>query len=82
LFCATLSAELSVARSKKTVLFFFMAYEGQRTSDLQQVTREVPTLSMQEGYLKYLCDPGSDPIAPPRTQTINVVGGGTNVSRI
>ena len=65
---------------KKDRLFFFMAYEGQRTSDQQQVTREVPTLSMQEGYLKYLCDPGSDPNCVTTNPTINVVGGGTTFS--
>jgi hypothetical protein len=62
---------------KKDRLFFFMAYEGQRTSDQQQVTREVPTLSMQEGYLKYICDPGSDPNCAITNPSINVVGGGT-----
>ena len=61
---------------KKDRLFFFLAYEGQRTADTQQVTREVPTQSMREGYLKYLCDPGSDPNCDPSNSTISVVNGG------
>jgi hypothetical protein len=68
---------------KKDRLFFFIAYEGQRTSDQQQVTREVPTLSMQQGNLKYLCDPyipGTPPTGDINCQTnnstVNVVSGG------
>jgi hypothetical protein len=61
---------------KKDRLFFFMAYEGQRTSDQEQVTREVPTQSMADGELKYLCDPGSDPNCSPTNSIISVVGGG------
>jgi hypothetical protein len=62
---------------KKDRLFFFLAYEGQRTSDETQQTREVPTQSLTEGFLKYLCDPGSDPNCNPSNSTINVVGGGS-----
>ena len=61
---------------KKDRLFFFLAYEGQRTSDQEQVTREVPTQSMADGELKYLCDPGSDPNCSPTNSIISVVGGG------
>ena len=45
---------------KKDRLFFFVAYEGQRTSDQEQVTREIPTQSLVNGELKYLCD-ATDP---------------------
>jgi len=45
---------------KKDRLFFFGAYEGQRTADQVQVTRVVPTASMRAGQLKYLCNT-SDP---------------------
>jgi len=45
---------------KKDRLFFFGAYEGQRTADQVQVSRVVPTASMKAGQLKYLCSP-SDP---------------------
>ncbi len=61
---------------KKDRLFFFMAYEGQRTSDATQQTREVPTPSLTEGYLKYLCDPSNDPNCSTTNSTINVVPGG------
>ncbi|MGC2270814.1 MAG: carboxypeptidase-like regulatory domain-containing protein, partial [Candidatus Sulfotelmatobacter sp.] len=61
---------------KKDRAFFFIAYEGQRTADTAQETREVPTQSLREGYLKYLCDPGSDPNCVTTNPTINVVGGG------
>lgn len=45
---------------KKDRLFFFAAFEGQRTADQEQVTRIVPTQSMALGQLKYLCDPSAD----------------------
>jgi hypothetical protein len=61
---------------KKDRFFFFAAYEGQRTSDETQQTREVPTQSLTEGFLKYLCDPGSDPNCATGNSTINVVDGG------
>ena len=40
----------------KDRLFFFAAYEGQRTADQQQITRIVPTPSLAQGQLKYLCE--------------------------
>jgi hypothetical protein len=61
---------------KKDRAFIFFAYEGQRTAENQQVTEEVPTQSLRDGYLKYLCDPGSDPNCDPGNNTINVVPGG------
>lgn len=45
---------------KKDRLFYFAAYEGQRTADQVQTTRIVPTQSLQQGYLKYLCNPSAD----------------------
>lgn len=62
---------------KKDRAFFFFAYEGQRTAENQQVTEEVPTQSLAQGYLKYLCDPGSDPNCDPSNPNVNVVPGGT-----
>ena len=44
----------------KDRLFFFAAYEGQRTADQIEETRTVPTASLTAGELKYLCNP-SDP---------------------
>jgi hypothetical protein len=45
---------------KKDRAFFFIAYEGQRTADTAQQTRVVPTQSLRDGFLEYLCDPSSD----------------------
>jgi hypothetical protein len=41
----------------KDRLFFFAAYEGQRTADQVQESRTVPTASLAAGQLKYLCNP-------------------------
>ncbi|MFZ0733771.1 MAG: carboxypeptidase-like regulatory domain-containing protein [Candidatus Sulfotelmatobacter sp.] len=56
-------------------LFFFAAYEGQRTADQEQTTRIVPTQSLATGYLKYLCDP--DP-----TVDANCYAGNPNVNSV
>ena len=56
---------------KKDRLFFFAAYEGQRTADQTQVSRVVPSASLRAGQLKYLCDPGSD---------TNCVNGASNAN--
>jgi hypothetical protein len=45
---------------RKDRLFFFAAYEGQRTADQVQTNRVIPTPSLAMGELKYLCQP-SDP---------------------
>jgi hypothetical protein len=60
---------------KKDRLFFFAAYEGQRTAEQQQVTRIVPTASLREGMIKYLCNPSSDPncvLGAPNALGVNV----------
>src|SRR5579863_1033698 len=44
----------------KDRLFFFAAYEGQRTADQVEQSRVVPTASLTAGRLKYLCNV-SDP---------------------
>lgn len=44
----------------KDRLFYFAAYEGQRTADQVQTNRIVPTPSLVAGELKYLCN-SSDP---------------------
>src|SRR5580692_365116 len=43
---------------QKDRLFFFAAYEGQRTADQVPTDGVVPTPSLVAGELKYLCDPG------------------------
>ena len=42
----------------KDKLFFFVAYEGQRTADQVQTNRIVPTTSLAAGQIKFLCDSG------------------------
>jgi hypothetical protein len=43
----------------KDKLFFFLAYEGQRTAESTQVTREVPTASLRQGNVTYLASDGT-----------------------
>jgi hypothetical protein len=43
----------------KDKLFFFLAYEGQRTAESTQVTREVPTASLRQGNVTYLASSGT-----------------------
>jgi hypothetical protein len=63
----------------KDRLFFFGAYEGQRTADQVQATRVVPTQSLAQGQLKYLCnpDPSVDANCTTTNTTVSVADGGT-----
>lgn len=45
---------------KKDRLFFFAAYEGQRTAEQQQVNRVIPTPEFATGSLQYLCIPAAN----------------------
>lgn len=62
-------------------LFFFAAYEGQRTADQVQTNRVIPTPSLVSGELKYLCNPPShvesgvppDPNCSTSNTSVNVV---------
>ena len=45
---------------KKDRLFFFLAYEGQRTRENSQQLRQVPSGSLRDGVLIYQCD-ATDP---------------------
>src|SRR5260221_7968962 len=47
---------------KKDRLFFFVAYEGQRTHENTQVTRVVPSDTLRQGIIQYQC---SDPSQCP-----------------
>ncbi len=47
---------------KKDRLFYFLAYEGQRTRENLQVTRVVPSAGLRNGYLTYPC--AQDPTCP------------------
>jgi hypothetical protein len=60
---------------KKDRLFFFATYEGFRSAEQEQTNRVVPKLSLQQGFLTYLCNPPSHPepnVAPdPNCSTGN-----------
>jgi hypothetical protein len=49
----------------KDKLFFFLAYEGQRTAESTQVTRQVPTASLRQGNVTYLASDGSTKTLTP-----------------
>ena len=55
-------------------LFYFMAYEGQRTADQVPTNRVIPTASLTAGELEYLCDPG-----PTCSDGYSVSSGGTQL---
>lgn len=53
---------------EKDRLFFFLAYEGQRTRETTQVTRVIPSEAFRQGILQYLCTGGGvDPSCVPNT---------------
>ena len=58
---------------KKDRLFFFAAYEGQRTADQVPTNRVIPTQSLDQGFIKYLCNPTSDTNCSTGNPTVNVV---------
>jgi hypothetical protein len=43
---------------KKDRLFFFLNYEGHRLNQAQSQVREIPTASLRDGVIMYLCDQG------------------------
>src|SRR5713101_5549043 len=47
----------------KDRIFFFAAYEGQRTHENQQITRVVPSADLRNGIVSYICD-ATDPSCP------------------
>jgi hypothetical protein len=64
----------------KDKLFLFLAYEGQRTSESTQVTREVPTASLRQGNVTYLAGSGAFQTLTPgdiATMDPNCSGNGT-----
>jgi hypothetical protein len=60
---------------KKDRLFFFAAYEGQRTAEQEQTTRIVPTANLRAGLITYLCNPSTDTnctLGSPNSQGVTV----------
>jgi hypothetical protein len=56
---------------KKDKMFFFLAYEGQRTRENTQITRAVPSDTLRQGVILYQC---ADPTQCP--------GGNVNVQGV
>lgn len=50
---------------KKDRLFFFADYEGQRTNEAVQTTREVPSDLLRTGVLQYPCSTASNSLGDP-----------------
>jgi len=67
---------------KKDRLFFFGAYEGQRTADQVPTNRIVPTASLAAGELKYICNPNGDPNCVAGNVVNGTVGGGGSVTQL
>lgn len=66
---------------KKDRLFFFLAYEGQRTKETIQTTRVVPSEAFRQGTIQYLCaNNGSTctPNTPGPGNPFTIVGAATD----
>ena len=63
---------------KKDRLFFFVAYEGQRTRESAQVTRAVPSQTLRQGIIQYQC---ADASACPGG-TLNLQGVDANFNPV
>jgi hypothetical protein len=64
---------------RKDDLFYFVAYEGQRTAEDQQVTQEVPMAGFRAGNLTYVSADGTTTLdsAQIRSMDPNCSGNGT-----
>ncbi len=57
---------------RKDRVFFFLAYEGQRTRENTQVTRTVPSDSLRQGVMQYLyCPTGQS--CPPTADSVQTL---------
>ena len=61
----------------KDRLFFFVNYEGQRSSESVQVTQAVPSDQLRQGIVQYYCD-ATDPNCSPNNSTVRVSNPGGN----
>jgi len=66
----------------KNRLFFFLNYEGQRSSEAVQVTQSVPSDQLRQGIIQYYCD-ASDPNCSPNNSVVHVSnpGGDPNATQ-
>ena len=56
---------------QKDRLFFFAAYEGQRTRETTQTTRVVPSQELRQGIIQYVCDTSLDTTTPINPQPVD-----------
>jgi hypothetical protein len=57
----------------KDRLFFFVNYEGSRQREENSVLRIVPSDSLRQGLMKYVCDSGDPSCAPGNSSGVSVV---------
>ncbi len=64
---------------QKDRLFYFVAFEGQRLAESQQVSREVPTAAFRSGQLTYVTDSGTQTLTPANIASMdpNCSGNGS-----
>ena len=61
---------------KRDRLFFFVNYEGHRLSEADSAVRTIPSASLRDGVITYLCDTGGGPgPLDPRCGHANTVTG-------
>jgi hypothetical protein len=56
----------------KNRMFFFADYEGQRTNEAIQTTREVPSTLLRQGIMQFPCDAAGDPNCDTSNPNFNV----------
>ena len=64
---------------QKDKLFYFVAFEGQRTAESQQVFQEVPSAAFRNGMLTYVTGSGTETLTPANIASMdpNCTGNGS-----
>jgi hypothetical protein len=65
---------------KKDRLYFFLNYEGTRRAEANSAVRTVPTASLRDGVIKYLCQTNPDGSLDTVTCPGNTVSGSSGAS--
>jgi hypothetical protein len=65
---------------KKDRLFYFLAYEGQRTRESYQISRFVPSAALRDGVIQYPCAPVLDSSGNVIETAVQVCPGGSGNS--
>ena len=61
---------------KKDRLYYFLAYEGQRTKESYEISRVVPSAALRDGVIQYPCAPVLDPNGNIIETAVQVCPGG------